>query len=138
MQLVRRPLAPGELDYELIWLLVSLCSLLLGGIWLTLNLPWPICFFHALAGHPCPSCGATRSLLALSRGQFLASWKWNPLAFIACIALAIFNLYALAVLLNRGRRLRLVRLTRAEKLCARMFPLVLLGVNWVYLLLVNR
>src|ERR1700704_7020244 len=97
MQLSRRPIAPGELDHELIWLAVSLGALAAAALWFALHLPWPICVFHTLTGHPCATCGATRSAIAFFHGQFFSAWKWNPLAFVGYCTLSIFNAYAATV-----------------------------------------
>src|SRR5437870_13165038 len=115
MQIIRRPLAPGETNHELLWLTVSSSGLALAATWLALKLPWPICLFHALSGRPCLTCGATRSAVAFFHGQFLAAIQWNPLAFLFYSALSIFNIYALAVLLIGAPRLRIVQLTASEK-----------------------
>src|SRR4030088_1376904 len=109
MQLSRRPIAPGELDHELLWLSVSLGALAAAALWFALHLPWPICLFHALTGHPCATCGATRSAIAFFHGHFFDSWKWNPLAFLAYCSLSIFNIYAFLVFVMRWPRLRLAQ-----------------------------
>jgi Protein of unknown function (DUF2752) len=134
MQLIRRPLATHETDYELIWLLVSTGTLGFAATWLALNLPWPVCLFHEMTGHPCATCGATRSAIAFFHGQFLQAWKWNPLAFVTYCAMAVFNLYALAVVTARGPRFRIVQLSSGEKKFLRLTAIVLLLANWVYLL----
>jgi Protein of unknown function (DUF2752) len=36
------------------------------------------CLVRQLTGWPCPGCGITTSLLALGRGDILASWSANP------------------------------------------------------------
>jgi uncharacterized protein DUF2752 len=134
MRVARRPLAPGETDHELLWLGVSLGGLGLAVIWLAIHLPWPVCLFQALTGHPCLTCGATRSAIAFFHLQFLNAWKWNPLAFLAYSGLSLFDAYAFVALVTRWPRLRITNLTVAEKKLARATVVVLLALNWLYLL----
>jgi hypothetical protein len=137
VHIVARPLAPDETDYELITLSVSLGFLSLAIGWFAMHLPWPICAFHALTGHPCATCGATRSAIAFFHAQFLTAWKWNPLAFLAYCALSVFNVYAFAVLVLRRRRLRVTNLTENQRNVTRIAILASIALNWVYLLLAN-
>ncbi len=137
MQIVRRPLAPGETNHELIWLSVSSGGLALAIMWLALKLPWPICFFHLVTDRPCLTCGATRSAIAFFHAHFLAAFEWNPLAFLCYCALTLFNLYAFAVIVTRSPRLRLARITPSERKFIRSSAIALLAVNWAYLLLAN-
>ena len=127
--------APTEIDHELIWLSLSLGSLGLAAGWFALRLPWPHCMFLAVTGHPCLTCGATRSTIAFFHADFWSAWKWNPLVFLFLSGLSIFDLYAFAVLVIRGPRLRIVRFTPAEKRFLRLLAVVLLLSNWIYLLL---
>ena len=94
--------------------------------------------FHALTGHPCATCGATRSAVAFFNAQFFSAWKWNPLAFVAYCALSIFDAYAAIVLITRAPRLRLARITVPEKKFIRASAVSLLALNWIYLLIENR
>lgn len=135
MELSRRPLAAGEPDYELIWLSVSIASLGLAAGWFALGLPWPRCAFHDLTGLPCVSCGMTRAGIQFFHGNFLTALQWNPLVFVALCGLSIFNVYALAVLVTRARRLRISFPTRAEKKHVRIIVIAALAMNWAYLLL---
>jgi Protein of unknown function (DUF2752) len=137
VQIVRRPLAPGETNHELIWLSVSSGGLSLAATWLALKLPWPICLFHALTGRPCLTCGATRSAIAFFHGHLLTALQWNPLAFLCYCALSLFNVYAFATVVMRTPRLRIVRLGPSERKSLRGFAIALLALNWVYLLLAN-
>jgi len=137
MQIVRRPLAPGETNHELLWLSVSSGGLALAATWLALKLPWPICFFHVLTDRPCLTCGATRSAVAFFHAHFLTAFQWNPLAFLFCCSLSLFNVYALAVIVMHWPRLRIVRLTASEKKFIRGSIIALFALNWVYLLTAN-
>ena len=137
MQIVRRPLAPGETNHELIWLSVSSAGLAVAATWLALKLPWPICSFHALTGHPCVTCGATRSAIAFFHAHFLAALQWNPLAFLFYCTLSLFNVYAFAVVVMRAPRLRIIQITPRERKFVRGFVLVLLALNWGYMLIAN-
>jgi uncharacterized protein DUF2752 len=135
MQLLRRPLAPGETDHELIWLTVSVASLSLAATWFTLGLPWPHCWFHDLTGRPCMTCGMTRSAIQFFHGHLLSAFQWNPLVFASLCALTIFNAYAAIVLAARAPRLRITLWTKREKKYAQVFVITALSLNWVYLLL---
>jgi Protein of unknown function (DUF2752) len=134
MQLTRRRLGPNELDHELIWLTVSLGSLAVAAGWFALRLPWPHCMFLAVTGHPCATCGATRSAIAFFHADFWSAWKWNPLAFLLLSGLSIFDAYAFAVLVIRAPRLRIVQFTPSQKIVLRVLAVVLLLLNWIYLL----
>ena len=132
MRIYWRRLQPGELDHELVWLLVSVTSAALGAAWFAMHLPWPRCNFRALFGIPCVTCGSTRSAIALLHGDISAAWAWNPLATFAMLAIVLFDVYAIGVLLSRSPRLR-ISFGRAK------WPLLGLliaagGLNWVYLL----
>ena len=39
----------------------------------------PQCLVHQLTGHPCPTCGMTRSFIAMSRGDVREALLWHPL-----------------------------------------------------------
>jgi len=134
MQLTRRPLAPNELDHELVWLTVSLGSLGFAIVWLWLRLPWPHCIFLSITGHPCLTCGATRCAIVFFHFDFWSAWKWNPLVFLFLSGLSIFDVYAFMVLVTRAPRLRIGQFTPVEKTFLRVFAVVLLLSNWIYLL----
>src|SRR5437879_345589 len=134
MRIQSRRLAPGELDHELIWLSVSLGSLAIAAIWFALRLPWPHCIFLSITGHPCLTCGATRSAIAFFHLDFWSAWKWNPLVFGFFCGLSIFDAYAFVVLVTRAPRLRIVQFTEVEKNFVRLALIVAVLSNWIYLL----
>ena len=131
MRLVWRRLPTAGPDHELIWLVVSVGVLAGGVAWFALGLAWPQCPFLAMTGLPCLTCGATRATIALFHGDFLSAFSWNPLAFLALCGVAVFDLYAIVVLLGRAPRLRIVDWTRTEKNIARVTVVCALLVNWI-------
>ena len=133
MQLIRRPLRQGEVDHELLWLTVSVGGLGLAATWMFVGLPWPVCWFHELTGEPCATCGATRAVIAFIHGQFVASWQWNPLVFVSCVAITGFDVYAAVVLIVRAKRFR-PSFSLTEKRILRVSVLIVLVLNWSYLL----
>ena len=57
------------------------------------------CPFLALTGWQCPLCGGTRMGAALLHGDLAAAYAFNPLAFVALIALgALAAVWAIEVL----------------------------------------
>ena len=74
-------------------------------------LPWhkipSVCMFYRLTGLPCPSCGMTRSVLALTHLDFHTAMIFNPLGpvfvgfFILWWGLSVYHM-------GTGRRVRLL------------------------------
>lgn len=134
MRFLRRRLAPGETDHELLWLSVSIGSLAFAALWFLVGLPWPSCTFHNLTGLPCVTCGATRCTIAFFHGNFLAAWLWNPFVFLILCGVALFDIYALTVLILRSPRLRIAVCTERAKKLTRFLVIAALALNWIYLL----
>lgn len=95
-------------------LLLLLC--LFGYIWLFLNLvplsgahylgfngsSIPVfCFFKSLTGHPCPSCGVTRSVVELFRGNLLAAIYMNPLGLVVFLIITTVPFWIIIDLLTK-------------------------------------
>jgi hypothetical protein len=135
MQFSVRRLAPGELDHELVWLSASILSLGFAAVWLTIGLPWPRCVFHELTKLPCVTCGMTRCGIQFFHGHFLAALQWNPFVFAVLCGVIAFDVYALATVIARTRRLRINVSTQRAKAFLRVSIISALALNWIYLLL---
>ena len=134
MRLIWRRIPPDNFNHELVWLAISIAAVAGGGIWLSLGLPTLRCPFLAVTSYPCLTCGATRCAIALLHGNFSAAWSWNPLALLALCGVALFDVYAVIVLVTGAPRLRAIDWTQAEKNAVRVAVIVLIAVNWAYLL----
>jgi hypothetical protein len=62
----------------------------------------PACPFHAWTGLPCPSCGATRAVLALAAGDPGVALALHPLVTVGLVALAVASVLALPWVAFRG------------------------------------
>jgi hypothetical protein len=126
-----RPLPPGEHDPELLALGGSAGALACGYAWMANGLPLPPCALYAITGCPCPTCGATRCVLALLHGRVGEAFGWNPMVFAGLAALALVNLYTAAALVARLPRLRL-SVSRMEGRVLRVAFVITMAANWTY------
>ncbi len=129
-----RRLRRGELDHEALWLGVSLAALAVAWIWTRLGLQSPACPFHEMTGWACPGCGATRCMRCVFRGAFHAAFLVNPLMFAMLCGIAIFDLYAAAVLALRLPRWRVDRVPAPIAILLRAGCAGLVLANWLWLL----
>ncbi len=70
---------------------ILILSCIAGCVWLFLNSSnhlvnntneITVCMIKHITNIPCPSCGATRSVLSILQGEYLEALYWNPLGFI--------------------------------------------------------
>jgi Protein of unknown function (DUF2752) len=134
VRLIRRPLIPGEPDPEFLWGSVLAASALVAAGWLYWRLPTPLCPLHAVTGLPCPTCGSTRAASALVRGDLAAALTWNPLMTLVMIGAALYVLYAAVVVIGNLPRLRWTPPSRSESRGIRIGVILLIAVNWGYLI----
>jgi hypothetical protein len=100
------------------------------------RLPFTVCYFKALTGWACLSCGATRALGRLFELDLAGALAMNPLATMGILSLVPWAAADLA-LLPSGRALS-VELAPAAARAARLAFALALAANWIYLLAVGR
>jgi hypothetical protein len=93
----------------------------------------PVCAFRAITGVPCPTCGGTRALLALSRLDAAAALAWNPLVTLAVAAFLGGGLVALLRAL-RGQGVP----DGAPPRWAGGAAALALAANWAFVVLTGR
>jgi len=64
----------------------------------------PLCGFRWLTGHPCPLCGLTHALFALSKGHIVEALRFHALSPLAAAIL-------IAVVANRCLSSRIYQMT---------------------------
>lgn len=90
------------------------------------------CPAWTIFGVPCPTCGATRAVVAAMQGELLEAFTWNPLAAVLAIGAVLSLPLTVAVLCGSMPAPRVPsRLTAST----RTGLIVLFGANWLYLLL---
>ncbi len=125
---------PGRIEFALIY--GGLVILLLAAArFLPVATLAPDCTFRALTGLPCPTCGSTRSVMLLSRGQILPAFSLNPLTTVVCIAVLLAFAYRISALLLNLPRIA-VQLSARDQNLIRFCAVVTLFLNWIYLVIV--
>jgi|WetSurMetagenome_2_1015567.scaffolds.fasta_scaffold03880_3 hypothetical protein len=119
-------------------------ALLAGYIWLFYELATNplgddhspgVCLFKSVTNLPCPSCGSTRAILALFRGDFIGSVSINPLGTIVALIMVITPLWLIYDITTRRKTL-LEGYRRMENIIRRPYvaiPLIVLVlINWIW------
>ena len=128
---------PGHVDHELIWGLVA-------AVGLAASVMLPVdrllagagyrCPFRAIAGIPCPTCGATRAAVAMGSLDVRRAFALNPLVAVGWWAAALFVPYAAVVVLWRRDRLRLADVTARDANVLRALVIGVVLANWAYVI----
>ena len=100
------------------------------------RLPVSVCVFKAVTGLPGLTCGSTRVLGHLAALDLPGALAMNPLAAVGAVALVFWGGADLA-LWPKGRAVALAVSGRGASVL-RGLALVLIVVNWVYLVAAGR
>ena len=132
MHLTLKKRASGDIVFGLIYGTITILALIAVRFLPVLEL-MPSCVFRAFTGIPCPTCGATRSLVHLANGNLSASFGMNPAIALLMFAALLMFVYDVATLFS-GSRISL-SLTPREATLMRAGAVVVLLANWAYLAL---
>ena len=133
MRLSLHKKTPDRIEFGIIYGGIALMIVAAGRFLPVLSLA-PDCVFRGLTGVPCPSCGATRSMVHLSHGLVLSAFAMNPLTTLCLIsAVAWFSASIVSAVLDLPR-IGII-LTTAEKQIVRAGAVILLFAQWAYLVI---
>jgi hypothetical protein len=114
--------------YRLITILIpitAVIAILMRRQIIALTKHFPACVFYSLFGLYCPSCGNTRSVIALLNGNLAASVRYN-LSIPVFLLLALLAYTELAALCF-GKRIRLLPRRLSFYVCL----IVLMVIYWI-------
>jgi hypothetical protein len=92
---------------------IILIACFAGYIWLlfgfasenTFEKPLEACIVKNITTIPCPSCGSTRAIIALAKGNVIEALHINPMGFLVAFIMFFAPLWILADLLTSRRSL---------------------------------
>jgi hypothetical protein len=134
--LVRLKVVAGALPLGAIFGAIGGLAIAAVGLLRLDRLPFPVCYFKAFSGLPCPTCGSTRAMARLFTSDVGGALAMNPLATLAVLLILIWAVADLA-LLARGRALG-VEVSPGLATVLRVAAVALLLANWAYLVVAGR
>jgi len=123
--------------------LILLIACLAGYIWLyfgfkneiTENNSVKVCVIKYVTNIPCPSCGSSRSVISLIKGDFISAFKFNPIGYLVAIIMIIAPIWILTDVIKKNQTLFDFYL-KTEKYIRKQniaIPLILLVIiNWIW------
>lgn len=85
------------------------------------GLGFDLCMLHNSTGLPCPGCGMSRAISAISQGDFSAALGLNPFAFFAW---PTFLLLTVLTLMPKQKREQFIERVRHSKRAGKIYELI--------------
>lgn len=123
--------------------LILFIACLFGYLWLYFNINKNIletqsigaCIIKSSTGFPCPSCGSTRSIIAILNGNFYNALYLNPLGYLVGLIMILLPFWILVDLINKKSSLfyfyRKIEIILGKKKYAAFAVLIIL-CNWIW------
>lgn len=123
----------GSIDFGIIFGIIVLTALC--AAWFPDVMAYaPSCAWKGLMGIPCPTCGSTRALMHLAKGDLLSAIAFNPLVSACFLAAGLCFLYSLVTLVSGAPRIGIL-FSEEEKSALRIGAVTMVLMNWMYLIL---
>ncbi len=94
-----------------------------------------VCLIKHVTNIPCPSCGSTRSVISLTKGDFNEALLINPMGLIVAVIMSLAPLWILIDIATRRKTLFefFQKIETYLKRPQYLIPLVLLVIiNWIW------
>jgi hypothetical protein len=112
-----------------IWLYLSITSNV------TENTSVEVCLIKHATNIPCPSCGSTRSVISLTKGNFVEAFDSNPIGYIVALIMLIAPIWIIVDIILRSNTLFVCyqKIENELKKPKLAIPLILLVIiNWIW------
>jgi hypothetical protein len=120
-----------------------LIACLAGYIWLYFfviknnagNISAAVCLIKHVTNIPCPSCGSTRSVISLLKGDFIGALNLNPIGYLVAFIMLVAPIWIIADTIMRSNTLfdfyqKTETYLKKPKIA---IPLILLLIiNWIW------
>lgn len=130
------------LDRKKLYLILFIACLA-GYIWLYFSITKNIaennsaevCLIKHVTNIPCPSCGSTRSVISLTKGDFIGALNINPIGYLVAIIMLIAPIWILVDTIRNAKTLfdfyqKIEFYLKQPKIA---IPLILLVIiNWIW------
>lgn len=112
-----------------IWLYFSMTKNFAG------NKSVEVCLIKHVTNIPCPSCGSTRSIISLIKGDFIVAFNLNPAGYLVAFIMLIAPLWVIADTIMRSNTLfnfyqKMETYSKKPKYAIPLIFIVI--INWVW------
>jgi len=94
-----------------------------------------VCIIKHVTNIPCPSCGSTRSIVSLLKGNLIEALYWNPLGLIIALIMIVLPIWLMYDLIRKDDSLfRFYRSFESilKKPDFAITGIVLILINWIW------
>ena len=94
-----------------------------------------VCLIKHVTNIPCPSCGSTRSVISLTKGDFIGALNSNPIGYIVAIIMLIAPIWIITDTIKKTKTLFdfYIKIETYLKRPKIAIPLTLLVIiNWIW------
>ncbi len=93
------------------------------------------CLIKHVTNIPCPSCGSTRSVMSLIKGNFINALLINPLGYVVALIMVLCPVWILIDIISKKKTLFTFYIKTEQYLRKPLFaiPLItLVIINWIW------
>jgi hypothetical protein len=94
-----------------------------------------VCLIKYVTNIPCPSCGSTRSVISLTKNDFIGALNSNPIGYLVAIIMLIAPIWIISDTIKRTKTLFdfYIKIETYLKRPKIAIPLILLVIiNWIW------